>query len=501
MGIRSVRSVVVLAALLAAGLLASAAQADTPHAPTAIAVDGNGTSYVGDGDSGQIKVYDSTGAFVAAWGTPGQAAGQLGGVIAMDLDAAGNVYVLDTYNRVQEFTAAGAYVTGTALPACTRGSAPSAPGLGGLDVTPQFTFVASPCSDVVYRRNPDLSANSQFAVLSPRGVYATADKLYVARWNGLDVAIFDLAGNALGTQPVGGQPGDVYVDTYNVLHVSDVSHDVIHMFGSDGVEFRTLGRPGANPGDLNDPWSFDVAAQGTSFAGDIFVADYGNKRVQRWNSYGYTYFARADDGGGATTPPPPPPPPPPPSARVGVTVNDASAFTGSKTVTLTITPLPGATGVVLSNDGGFGGATERGLSGDNRYTWTLASSGAERLPKTVYVRFSGGGVDDTKTFTDDIVLDETAPTVSSATFAPAAATARATTAAAKQVAIRVTAKDALSGVSSLQLAATPKSKRIANVPYKKTIRVAAADGKYVRAIDKAGNPGRWVKVRAPKKKH
>ncbi|MCW2990756.1 MAG: Ig family protein, partial [Solirubrobacterales bacterium] len=443
------------------------------------------------GSTGEIHVYDGSGALVDVWGGPGPAAGQLGGVIAMDLGPGGNVLVLDTYNRVQEFTQDGTFVRGAPLPACAGGASPSAPGLGGLDAAGTTVWVSSPCSDVVYRLNADLSVASQFPVAAPRGLYAQNSRLYVARWNASDVAIYDFSGQLQGTRPVGGQPTDVFADIYNVLHVADITHDVIHMYGGDGVEFRTLGRPGSNPGDIEDVYQFDVVPQtGASGAGDLLLADYNNARLQRWNSYGSTLFATKIDGGSA---PPPPPPPPPPGARVGVTLNDAAAFSGSRAVTLTITPLTGATGVVISNDGGFGTASELPLSADRHYAWTLATTGAERLPKTVYVRFTGGGVDDTKTFTDDIVLDLRPPSIVSASQSQGGA--RAVTAAVRMRTIRVKAKDSLSGVASLQFAATPKAKRIDNVRYRRTVRIPAAQAHYVRAIDRAGNAGRWKKIK------
>jgi hypothetical protein len=475
-------------ALAAAGVLALAAgpaRADFIP-PTAIAVDGEGTSFVGNGSTGGIWVYDSAGAPVDVWGDVGQGAGQIGGVIAVDLTPGGNLLVLDTYNRVQEFAQDGTFIRGAALPFCTKGSAPFAPGLGGLDAAGSSVWVSSPCSDVVYRLNQDLSVIGQFPVSSPRGLYAEGNRLYVARWNALDVGIYDFSGRLQGTRPVGGQPTDVFTDIYGVLHVADITHDVIHMYGQDGVEFRTLGRPGANAGDLDDVYQFDVAPQNSgSVSGDLFLADYDNSRVQRWNSFGSTLFATKIDGGSA---PPPPPPPPPPGARVGVTVNDAAAFSGSRDVTLTITPLTGATGVVLSNDGGFGGASERPLAGDNRYSWTLATSGAERLPKTVYVRFSGGGVDDTKTFTDDIVLDLRPPSVSSASLT-------ASSRAVRSVTVRVRAKDSLSGVGSLQFSGKPGANRVATVKYGRKVRVPRPQARYVRAVDRAGNAGRWRRIR------
>ena len=71
---------------------------------------------------------------------------------------------------------------------------------------------------------------------------------------------------------------------------------------------------------------------------------------------------------------------------VGVTINSGAIATGSPGVTLTIREPSGATGVRISNDGGFNGVTTQAIRGDDTYSWTLASSGGERLPKTVYVR-------------------------------------------------------------------------------------------------------------------
>ena len=479
----------VLTLLCAVMALAAAPASADNVPPTAVAVTGDGTSYAGTGSDGQIRVYDGAGTLVDQWGEPGQGSGQLGGVIALDLGSDGDLYVLDVYNRVQVFDTDGTFVRGAALPVCNRGTPPSAPGLGGVDAFGSVVWVSSPCSDLVYRlKSSDLSVETQFAVLAPRGLHAEGDRLYVARWNLLDVGVYDFGGTLKGTRSVSGQPTDVFTDIYGVLHVADITNDVVHMLGQDGVEFRTLGRPGANPGDLDDVYQFDVVPQtGASGAGDLFLADYDNARIQRWNSFGSTLFATKVDGGSA---PPPPPPPTPPGARVGVTVNDAAAFTGSRDVTLTITPLAGATGVVLANDGGFGGATELPLSGDAHYSWQLATSGAERLPKTVYVRFTGSGVDDTKTFTDDVVLDLRPPSITSASTSSGARAA-----AVRRVTIRVKARDSLSGVGQLQFAAQKGAVRRAVVKYKRRVSVPAPQARFVRAIDRAGNAGAWRKVR------
>ena len=46
-----------------------------------------------------------------------------------------------------------------------------------------------------------------------------------------------------------------------------------------------------------------------------------------------------------------------------------------------------ATGLLISNDGGFAGALPMPIA--KEVPWRLDSSGPERLPKTVYLRYTG----------------------------------------------------------------------------------------------------------------
>jgi hypothetical protein len=95
---------------------------------------------------------------------------------------------------------------------------------------------------------------------------------------------------------------------------------------------------------------------------------------------------------------------------VGVSINEGQIYTNSPVVRLTLKPPRGATGATISNDG-LANPTSVPVSGEQVVSWTLDSSGPERLPKTVYVHFTGPGVDASQQHTDDIILDETPPTV------------------------------------------------------------------------------------------
>jgi hypothetical protein len=175
--------------------------------------------------------------------------------------------------------------------------------------------------------------------------------------------------------------------------------------------------------------------------------------------------------------------PEPPPGPVGVSINAASLYTRTTQVTLDLVWPNYATQMLISNDGGFTNATTLPVAAHQ--PWKLASSGPERLPKTVYVRFLGPTVGN-DTAQDDIILDQTPPTVTTAALAGPTRIGRR-----KTYTIRVTAKDTTSGVRWLQLA-TDRAHPSANIRYTPTLRLTTATApRWIRAIDRAGNASRW----------
>ena len=130
-------------------------------------------------------------------------------------------------------------------------------------------------------------------------------------------------------------------------------------------------------------------------------------------------------------------------------------------------------------------------------SWTLDSTGPERLPKTVYLRFLVGTFA-SPNYTDDIVLDERPPTVQQASVAPAAGAAAAGTAVAAKLGkwkVKCKASDTNSGVGFVQVTAN-KKKPGKLLKYKRKLTVKSAKRpKFLRARDKAGNFSRWKKLR------
>jgi hypothetical protein len=192
-------------------------------------------------------------------------------------------------------------------------------------------------------------------------------------------------------------------------------------------------------------------------------------------------------------PPSVPSTPAPDDSHVGMTVNGGAQYTNDPDVTLSVIVPSWAGTIKVANDGGFLNVPDRPAS--TTVHWKLDESGSERLPKTVYVRFGRS----TQTYTDDIILDQTAPVLSSAVLvksrASAAAIAAIAAATNRTYRVRVRAKDSTSGVSKVQFAVDKR--RPSKLLKFKAISVyrGAKAPRFVRVLDRAGNYGRWRSIR------
>jgi hypothetical protein len=210
--------------------------------PYGVATDSSGDVYVADTGNNRIDEFSAAGAFIKAYGSPGDGAGQLDFPVGIATDPSGDVYVGDVYNaRIDEFSAAGAFI--------------KAYGWGVADGMSRFETCTSTCQAGIGGEGAGQLA----------GAYGVATD----------------------------SSGDVYVTDTGNLRIDEFSAAgaFIKAYGwgvSDGAsQFETCtstcqaGIVGDGAGQLSNPYG--VA---TDSSGDVYVTDTGNYRIDEFSAAG-----------------------------------------------------------------------------------------------------------------------------------------------------------------------------------------------------------------------
>jgi len=160
----------------------------------------------------------------------------------------------------------------------------------------------------------------------------------------------------------------------------------------------------------------------------------------------------------------------------GVSINGASLYTNDNRVTLSMT-APNAVEMMVSNDGGFGGAYWEAY--DITKIWEIDFYQSYVLPRTVYVRYRDADGVIYGNFTDDIIYDPNLPEGS----------ATVTGVSTDTVTIYIDLQDDLSGVSDVMVTTSANLPLARWEPYTPWKTVAAQPGNvvYVYYRDAAGN--------------
>lgn len=172
----------------------------------------------------------------------------------------------------------------------------------------------------------------------------------------------------------------------------------------------------------------------------------------------------------------------PPARPATLTINEGDEYTNDRDVLVSIADTSiGSYAFDIANDGGFKGARRMSLDETGTYPWTLASSGPERLPKTVHVRLVELDPYRGQILSDDIVLDERPPEVTSATT--------------RSGRIAIAARDKVSGVAHMQVTRNPKKPGRWRRFSKKAGIPKGRGAIRVRVRDRATNTSKWRTVK------
>ena len=181
--------------------------------------------------------------------------------------------------------------------------------------------------------------------------------------------------------------------------------------------------------------------------------------------------------------------PSPPPGEAGVSIKNGDSYTNTKQVTLNLVWPEYATAARISNDGGFAASKTQTKDLAASIDWELDDSVKGIYTKVVYVRFNGVA-DTTKTYSDDIILDTTAPTIETSSAV--------VTSSSVDVSLKAT--DDITGVDKVELkngSSTVTKDYAANlsVPMKDigitvssaSVRKLGTSSIEIRVSDKAGN--------------
>lgn len=261
--------------------------------PTSTTVDPKGidmvTSTKYDKETGAVEETRSPGgnseevwppSFSLHFGTEGSGNGQFKEPQGVAVDAAGDVWTLDTGNdRVEKFSGAGGF-----------DAVYGALGTGDLQFEEPKGIAVNRGTGDVYVAD---SGNNRIEVLGPAGEFVEAigwgvsdGKAELEACKAGCRAGLAGAGNGQLSGPLG-----ITVDSKGDIWVADAGNDRVQEFSGSGVYLRQFGSEGSGDGQLREPTGVAISE------GSVYVADHRNHRVQQFSMTG----AYVDQFGGQGT--------------------------------------------------------------------------------------------------------------------------------------------------------------------------------------------------------
>lgn len=245
------------------------------------------------------------------FGKYGSGSGQMNEPVDTAVGPEGDVYVVDQENkRIEKFTSTGTYVEAFAVPSADKElNNPNQIAIGAngdmyvADTTNNRVVVLNKEGKFVEAwTHPDLPAKKEgeetegIALNQPVGVAVTpGGNVFVSNYGSDEVLELSEAGKLVasfgGKGAIGGKgsaagkfegPG-LLAFSEGVLYVADSGNKRVQKFAvANGAYIGQFGSPGAGEGEFEDPWGIAVAPA----TGDLYVSDEHNNRVEQFSPAG-----------------------------------------------------------------------------------------------------------------------------------------------------------------------------------------------------------------------
>ena len=249
--------------------------------PSGLAVGSAGNLYVADTDNNTIRKVTINGVVTTLAGSAGQAGSadvtgsevRFNGPIGIGVDSAGNIFVADTGNNtIRKVTINGVVTT-------QAGSAGQTGSMDGTNNTARFSSPTGVAVDSLGNKYIADTGNSTIRKVSSGGVVTT-----LAGSSGQTGSTDGTNSTALFKNPSG-----VAVDSAGNVYVADTGNSTIRKVSSGGV-VTTLagssGQTGSTDGTNSTALFKNPSGVAVDSAGNVYVADTGNKTVRQVTSSG-----------------------------------------------------------------------------------------------------------------------------------------------------------------------------------------------------------------------
>jgi tripartite motif-containing protein 71 len=276
--------------------------------PLGVATDASGIRAVTDAVNGRVELLDPDGTLAAVWGSPAPGPTILPRPVAVAFDGAGNAYVLDgRRSRIVVFSRA------TGLPVRSIGSPGSGPGqlldpsALAIDANGTISVADSGNERIALFGTGGTYLGSMTDIGDVRGIAVTPDgsRTYVTT-SAARIGVYDPSGSEI--DEFGGRgsklgkleaPGQIALDAAGNLWVADRGNNRVQEFGPDGERLGTFGQRGIALGEFVHPTGVSVDCHGT-----LTVTDSSNNRVQQFTLAAPAVAPCAALGPVASPPPP-----------------------------------------------------------------------------------------------------------------------------------------------------------------------------------------------------
>ena len=278
------------------GQIAMKTKKDEMKSPVAVALDVQNRVYVLDADDNNVRIFDPAGAQLDKFGSRGKGTEGFNKPQGLAVDNRGSIFVVDTGNyKLKKFNAEGRLLG-------SLGSEGDGPGqfreAAGIDVDPDGNiFLLDAGKNTLQIFACEHGGDQPLVPASPLPTVELVKDI-PGEVNALAAGkrVWALVGDSItavgvhGGRTIGSRGSDpallknprgLTVDGAGNFWVADTGNDRLQKFSSQGSLLHVIGKSGSGEGEFRSPSGVAISSKGT-----IYVVDTGNKRVQVFNAKG-----------------------------------------------------------------------------------------------------------------------------------------------------------------------------------------------------------------------